>query len=178
MTYEQDAARTASPAFYGEYRTRLSLEMNLTAAAAAANRLNEIKKSTFYGKGTDEGPKGLAKLPEEKSIAGQYFTTQERDVLHGVIGIITEAGELAENLLENKGTDNIKEELGDVMWYIALTCRALGISIEDVCNANINKLKTRYPEKFSEEKALNRDLNAEAVALEYPQAKKENDYDE
>jgi hypothetical protein len=35
-----------------------------------------------------------------------------------------------------------------------------------VLTQNINKLKLRYPNKFSEEKALNRDVNAERVLLE------------
>jgi len=165
MNYLQESARTASGAFYGQYRSRLSLNTNLKEAAAVANRLDDIKKAVFYGKGTREGAKGLIDLPDDKSIAGQFTTQEARDILHGIIGIITEAGELAENLIENKGVANLKEELGDVMWYVAIICRALDISIEDICAANIAKLKVRYPDKFTEDKAINRDINAEMEAL-------------
>ena len=120
MNYEQESARTASGAFYGEYRSNTSLRLNMEEAAKVANRLDDIKKSIFYGKGTKEGSKGLMALPAETSIAGKFTTAEDRDILHGVIGIITEAGELAENLLYGKSIDNLKEELGDVMWYIAL----------------------------------------------------------
>ena len=34
-------------------------------------------------------------------------------------------------------------EIGDIMWYMASLCDNLGISLEDVANKNINKLKSR-----------------------------------
>jgi len=41
-----------------------------------------------------------------------------------------------------------------------------GINPEEAYEKNINKLKVRFPEKFSEEKALERDLEAERKTLE------------
>ena len=41
-----------------------------------------------------------------------------------------------------------------------------GFNIEDILQTNINKLQSRYPEKFTTEKALNRNLNVEREILE------------
>jgi len=92
---------------------------------------------------------------------------------HGMIGIATESGELLDQLKKyiyygnNLDKINIYEELGDVMWYIALICNELDFSIEDVMKTNIDKLKTRYPEKFSKEDSDNRDLPEEKKVLGY-----------
>ena len=42
---------------------------------------------------------------------------------------------------------HMKRELGDIMWYIAQFCIALGISLEDVLDTNIQKLDG-YPDGF------------------------------
>ncbi len=91
--------------------------------------------------------------------------------IHYAMGICTEAGEVMDifkkNMMYGKPVDelNLKEELGDLLWYISGFCRHYGFAIEELMEMNINKLKARYPEKFTEEKALNRDLDAEKVAL-------------
>tara|TARA_B100000287_G_scaffold335605_1_gene321155 strand:- start:4586 stop:4990 length:405 start_codon:yes stop_codon:yes gene_type:complete len=36
-------------------------------------------------------------------------------------------------------------ELGDLMWYTAQACMALGVSFEDVIATNVKKLEKRYP---------------------------------
>ena len=38
---------------------------------------------------------------------------------------------------------NIKLELGDVLWYINAMCRDLGLTLEEVAQANIEKLSSR-----------------------------------
>ena len=94
-------------------------------------------------------------------------------LLHGAIGIATESGEILDQLKKHIYYDkeldklNIAEEIGDVMWYVALLCNTLGIDLEEVMETNIHKLKVRYPEKFSTDKALNRDLKAEKETLGY-----------
>lgn len=42
----------------------------------------------------------------------------------------------------------------------------LGLDAEQHMQNNIDKLRVRYPEKFSEDKAINRDLNSERKELE------------
>lgn len=93
---------------------------------------------------------------------------------HAVLGLTGEVGELAgaiERWLHyGKELDrvNIAEEVGDSLWYLALACNALGISMEDVMSTNIAKLRKRYPEKYTNECAAeeNRDRAAEREVLE------------
>ena len=48
------------------------------------------------------------------------------------------------------------KELGDVMWYIAALADAAGLTLEEVARVNIDKLRTRYPDGFSQERSVNR----------------------
>lgn len=92
-------------------------------------------------------------------------------VLHGSMGLVTEAGELMDSLKrliyygKSLDTVNLIEELGDILWYVAIITDQLGISLETVMEKNIAKLKKRYPDKFDKEKAITRDLDAEYQAL-------------
>jgi len=93
--------------------------------------------------------------------------------LHAAIGMSGEAGEFCSLLQKNiwygkpLDTTNAKEELGDMMWYVALACNALGFSLEDVMRSNIAKLRARFPDKFTEKAAAdeNRDREAERQAV-------------
>ena len=93
-------------------------------------------------------------------------------LLHGSCGIATEAGELLDamkkHIFYGKEIDivNVVEELGDLMWYTAIILDELGVEFEDVMDKNINKLKARYGNKFSEHSANSRDLNKERKILE------------
>lgn len=40
--------------------------------------------------------------------------------------------------------EEIKKELGDIMWYIANLAHLFGFSMSEVAQANINKLASRY----------------------------------
>ncbi len=93
-------------------------------------------------------------------------------LLHAGIGLSTEGGEfldaLKKHIFYGKELDrvNLAEELGDIFWYLAIASDELGIEFETVMNRNIEKLKARYGEKFSEEKAEKRDLKTEREILE------------
>ncbi|MBQ7865225.1 MAG: nucleotide pyrophosphohydrolase, partial [Clostridia bacterium] len=52
--------------------------------------------------------------------------------------------------------EHLIKELGDVAWYLAETAFALDVSLEEVCQRNIDKLKARYPEGFSTERSIHR----------------------
>lgn len=100
--------------------------------------------------------------------------SQEHDRKHALLGLISEIGEFADTIKKEhaygKPIDrvNLVEELGDLMWYVALMCRALGTDLETVAQVNISKLRARYPHKFTTEQALNRDLDKERAVLEAP----------
>jgi len=91
---------------------------------------------------------------------------------HASKGMITEVGEFTDELKKyeiygkNLDETNLIEELGDLMWYVAIACDAVGVSLEEVMEKNIAKLKARYGEKFNEEGALNRNLENERALLE------------
>ena len=92
--------------------------------------------------------------------------------LHHALGIGTKVIELQYSfkraLFYNTALDiiNIKEELGDVMWYIAGMCNTFGFSLEEVMQINIDKLKKRFPNNFNENDAINRNLDEERKVLE------------
>ena len=94
------------------------------------------------------------------------------DQLHMVLGIVTEAGELADQYKKNfaygRRLDvvNIEEELGDIMWYIINLCTILGINMEGIMEQNVKKLRARFPEKFDKNLANERDLDQERKTLE------------
>ncbi len=91
---------------------------------------------------------------------------------HATDGIVTEAGELKDNIKKYKwyGADidraNLKEELGDLLWYFALACNVLNCTLEELIDMNVEKLTIRYPEKFSADNAAFRNLDAERAIFE------------
>jgi NTP pyrophosphatase (non-canonical NTP hydrolase) len=93
---------------------------------------------------------------------------------HAVMGMVDEVGEIAKLvkgwIYYGKGLDHgaVKEELGDLLWYVALTCNTLGLDMGEVMEANLRKLRVRYPEKFREERAdhANRNPAAERQAVD------------
>lgn len=82
---------------------------------------------------------------------------------NGALGLAGEAGEVCDLVKKwffqghELHRERIIEELGDVMWYIALTAKGCGTTLENVARKNIDKLKKRYPEGFDEERSRNRD---------------------
>jgi NTP pyrophosphatase (non-canonical NTP hydrolase) len=74
-----------------------------------------------------------------------------------------EAGECADLLKKHYYQDNrpfrddLIDELGDVLWYVAETAAGIGVKLEDIAQHNVEKLKKRYPEGFDPEKSLHRE---------------------
>ncbi len=96
----------------------------------------------------------------------------DQRLLHAALGLQTESAEFSDALKKHVfygaklDKVNLKEELGDIFWYMAIACDALGTTFEEEQARVINKLKTRYPDKFTEDKASTRDLDAERKVLE------------
>lgn len=92
-------------------------------------------------------------------------------VIHAIFGMLTELGELADvykkYIFYGKPIDlvNVKEEFGDKFWYDAIFSDATGIAFDDSMTTVIQKLRKRYPEKFTQEAALIRNLDAERAVL-------------
>lgn len=93
-------------------------------------------------------------------------------LVHAAFGMQTETAEftdaLKKSLFYGKVLDvtNLKEELGDLLWYVAIAMDELDTDFETEMQRVINKLKIRYPEKFTREAAEDRDLDAERKSLE------------
>ena len=87
----------------------------------------------------------------------------KKDVLiNSVMGLCGESGEaidivkkwMAQGHELNK--EHLAKELGDIAWYLAEAATALDMSLEEVFQANIDKLKKRYPEGFDKQKSIDR----------------------
>lgn len=92
----------------------------------------------------------LAKMENQHAVPPQRLIT-------AALGLSAEAGEFGDLVkkclfqgkdLNNEVKEHMVKELGDVMWYLAQGCMALGVTIEDVLKANIKKLEARYPNGF------------------------------
>lgn len=94
--------------------------------------------------------------------AGDTLEDVENGLLVAALGLTGESGEFAELIKKwkyhshNLDRDKAVKELGDICWYIARACVALNVSLAEVMQTNIEKLKQRYPEGFSSEASLNR----------------------
>ena len=91
----------------------------------------------------------------------------ERDVLiNSVMGLCGEAGEAIDIVKKwmaqghELDRQRLAGELGDIAWYLAEAATALGLPLEDILRANIEKLKRRYPQGFSASRSLRRDAEA------------------
>lgn len=142
-----------------------SLREKLTQVVALGESLDGVKKDVFYRQVTGTGPT-------------YELDRRQTRLLHAGLGILTEAAELAEQVLQlidivdnPRDLDaidwvNVKEELGDLLWYIAIGVEGAQGSLDDIMDQNIKKLRTRFPDRFEAHRALHRDLDAERAVLE------------
>lgn len=86
-----------------------------------------------------------------------------KDVLiNGVMGLCGESGEAIDIVKKwlaqghELDKEKLAKELGDICWYVAETATALGLSLEEIMEANIEKLRKRYPEGFDPERSRSR----------------------
>ena len=130
-----------------------------------AKGVDRLKKFNYYGK-------GMVVSEHDLNVVAMVPTSEQRDrasvelindknvqLLHAVLGLITESGELAEMLLntiyEGKPHTQLDwaKEFGDCGWYQAIGCQAIERSLQGVMELNIEKLAKRYPNLFTEKDA-------------------------
>ena len=93
-------------------------------------------------------------------------------LIHAAFGMQTETAEFTDALKKSifygkpLDTVNLKEELGDLLWYVAIAMDELGTDFTTESERVINKLKLRYPNSFTARDALNRNLDEERALLE------------
>lgn len=84
------------------------------------------------------------------------------EIVNACLGLSGEVGEVNDIVKKYifHGHDieinDLVKEISDCMWYIALMCQGLGIDMGEVARINIEKLKKRYPNGFSEQASINR----------------------
>jgi len=101
-----------------------------------------------------------------------HYYPQNTRITHAAFGLVTEAGELLDALKKSMfygrelDVTNIKEEAGDILWYLAILFDEIGTDFETEQARVIAKLRARFPEKFTERSAFVRDLPKERQVLE------------
>ncbi len=74
-------------------------------------------------------------------------------IVYPTLGLVNEAGEVAgkikkifrdkDGVVSDADRDALKAELGDVLWYLTQICTNLDLSLEEVAEANLDKLFSR-----------------------------------
>lgn len=107
---------------------------------------------TNDGKCTDRMT-SLAYIMDDLDIGG---------VVNASFGLSGETGELNDMIKKyifhghQLDFEKVKKEIGDIMWYVAMMCESFHFDMSEIAQMNIDKLKARYPEGFSEEASQNR----------------------
>jgi len=76
---------------------------------------------------------------------------EEYKVIYPALGLCGEAGEVAEKIKKTVRGDtsldevsgSIADELGDVLWYLAILADDLEVDLEDIAQGNVDKLQLR-----------------------------------
>lgn len=155
--YLKDSARTASSEY--PHLRKLhpgKIASGLKGAIEAGKAVDALKKGGIYNKAHP--------LLDQIPYAEGDFVIEhiDPDLVHGILGVMSESPELGELLLDVMGSGEeidlvkLEEEIGDHLWYIAMLLRALGTDFETAAAKNITKLQLRYPHKFNEADAINR----------------------
>lgn len=90
---------------------------------------------------------------QQKSRATAKYPVIGHGVIYPALGLVNEAGEVAgkikkifrdkDGMIGEAEKEALKFELGDVLWYIAQVCSELNLSMNEVAEANIEKLLDR-----------------------------------
>jgi NTP pyrophosphatase (non-canonical NTP hydrolase) len=77
----------------------------------------------------------------------------DHPIVYPTLGLVNEAGEFAgkvkkifrdkQGVISETDRDALKYELGDVLWYLAQIATELDLSLDEIAQANIDKLTSR-----------------------------------
>ena len=81
------------------------------------------------------------------------YPNKDKNFIYPTLGLVGESGEVAEKIKKILRDKNgifdyesklaLKNELGDVLWYLSNLCDELDFSLSDIAKANIEKLNLR-----------------------------------
>jgi len=90
---------------------------------------------------------------QKKSRKTAIYPDKGNNFVYPVLGLVGESGEVAEKIkkvirdhngvFNEKQKQEIKKELGDVLWYITQIATELGLSLDEIAVFNIKKLESR-----------------------------------
>lgn len=124
--------------------------------------MNKLEVSSMYGETPKKEQLSLNKYQYLADVTRNKDITYNESLTNYALGLTGEAGEVADLIKKsvfhghNVPMDELIKELGDVLWYIASLASTIDVSLEDIANKNTDKLKTRYPEGFDQNKSINR----------------------
>lgn len=90
------------------------------------------------------------------------ITDKQVMIVWNATGLAGEAGEVSElikkGIFHQHGIDRekIKKELGDVLWYVAGLAGQFDLTLKEIMEHNIEKLKARFPDGWSSEDSKTR----------------------
>jgi len=85
----------------------------------------------------------------QKFARSTAFYPPDAGVIYPTMGLASEAGEVAgkvKKYIRDGGefpVADLKKELGDVLWYVAVLAAEFKINLSEVAEANVNKLMDR-----------------------------------
>jgi NTP pyrophosphatase (non-canonical NTP hydrolase) len=125
---------------YLDYIDRIDFDRVFNGFDACSKAAERLKKMVFYGR----------ELPSRPTITPASFNCPyDADTLHANLGVMGESHEFVNATTR----EEVLDEGGDLLWYIAKKFRIHGITFEEAMENNIAKLKARYPDRFSAETA-------------------------
>ena len=77
--------------------------------------------------------------------------TEDQRLLDASAGLAEEAGEVLSHIRKHHfqgrslDRDAVTLELGDALWCLAIAADTLGVSLQDVAQRNVDKLRSRHP---------------------------------
>lgn len=175
--FQKDAVKTESRVDAVEVDLEY-LAAVLQIFIASGNLLDQLKKNIFYNKPIDADRRATLvkniiealdtkELFKEDPTANKEIMDVNARIFHAMIGVATESTELMENLTVGKvDVINMLEEMTDINWYQAIAIDEVHADWDQMLATVIAKLKARYPDKYTSDSAINRDLDNERQILD------------
>ncbi|MFH1036694.1 MAG: nucleoside triphosphate pyrophosphohydrolase family protein [Patescibacteria group bacterium] len=95
---------------------------------------------------------------QKKSRETAVYPDMDNNFVYPTLGLTGESGEVAEKVkkilrddagkVSDEKKEELKKELGDVLWYLSQIATELGLSFEDIAVFNIEKLQSRKERKM------------------------------
>ncbi|MDG1949851.1 MAG: nucleoside triphosphate pyrophosphohydrolase family protein [bacterium] len=90
---------------------------------------------------------------QKKAQVTALYPDAGNNPYYAVLGLTGEAGEIAntvkkimrddDGVITDEKRAEVKKELGDVLWYVACTATEMGLNLDEIAQANLDKLASR-----------------------------------